>query len=192
MQPPLIIFLNFLLLFLFSKPDKSVNVLNTTFDKLEYFFFVSYLLLIRSIKSEPTFSSRSTIPASFARSLCFSINCGTSIVSFPYCPSFIILDGCLLVWNPVPSPITAWLASRALIFFISGTRVSRLFNTYSSFFVIGSPASLFCLMFAACAANFLISLPAFCHHFRHCSGFTKRLILLETPLLHHNLYRYLG
>ena len=43
MHPPLIILLNVLLLFLFSRPDKSVNVLNTTFDKLEYFFFVSYL-----------------------------------------------------------------------------------------------------------------------------------------------------
>ena len=82
MHPPLIIFLNYLLLFLFSRPDKSVNFLNTTFDELEYFFIVSYLLLIRSIKPESTFSSRSIAPVSLARSLCFSINCGTSIVSF--------------------------------------------------------------------------------------------------------------
>ena len=33
MHPPLIIVLNFLLLFLFSRPDKSVNALNKTFDK---------------------------------------------------------------------------------------------------------------------------------------------------------------
>ena len=103
MHPPLIIFSNSYFFFLLSRPDKSVNVLNTTFDKLEYFFFCIISFTNKINKIRINFFIKKHHPASFAGGQCFSTICGTSIVSFPYFPSFVILYGCLLVWNPVPS-----------------------------------------------------------------------------------------
>ena len=105
MHPPLIIVLNLLLLFLFSRPDKSVNVLNTILDKLEYCFFVSYLLLIRSIRSESPFYKKAPPPLPLLEVCVFLLTVvhQYSVVSFSYFPSFVILYGCLLVRNPIPS-----------------------------------------------------------------------------------------
>ena len=89
----------------------------------------------------------------------------------------------------------AWLTSRALMFVMYGPRACRLLNTPSSSFVIGSPALLFCSFFFSCVAPTVLFLylplavpPAI------VLAFPKdvKLILLENPLLHHNLYPYLG